>query len=294
MSKCAVIVNRLSGNSRRFSRETLLAAFGKGFETDFVEINEETVLDDLTEYDRLVICGGDGTLNSVLNCAHSPSAEKIYCPSGTLNELATGNSNKDDYLLHEVGMVGDRLFAYVCACGIFTSLGYVVKNSNKRRYKWLAYLWKVAKLYRIEDIRATFRTASHEESGVYTLIMAIDSPKCFGFRFNCMYRLDDGKLHLLAIRAPKRKKLLGAIRVFFPLFRAFFIGFKHEYRSKNMFFVPFDDINIELEQKTDFCLDGERYPLESSFCVKVHRLPSPLRILLPRTVKKLAKGEYSL
>lgn len=289
MKKCIVIINEMSGNSARVDVSKLIAAFGNGFEVDTMKIVEETVLSDFSDYDRIVLCGGDGTLNSIMNCKKKKGAEIFYCPFGTLNELATGNSNKKNYLVNDAGQAGNRIFSYVFACGIFTSLGYIVKNKNKKKYKVFAYLSKVVSQYKICRINAKLNLDGKPDSGEYTLIMAIDSPKCFGFNFNRMFKLDDGLLHLLTIKAPKHNGLLGKIEVFFPLFRAFFIGFKKPYRSKHMFFGEFKHLNIELDQKVDFCADGEKVEMDGAFDVKPILLDNKIHVIAQSEIEKMLR-----
>lgn len=288
MKKCIVIVNELSGNSQHVSFYNLAKVFGEGYDVDTLSILESTVIPDLTEYDRIVLCGGDGTLNTVINCKKKDDAEMYYCPFGTLNELATGNSQDKSYVLHDAGQAGDRFFSYVFACGIFTPLGYVVKNKSKKKYKALAYLSKVIGQYKVCRIGAKLTVDGREEEGDYTLIMAIDSPKCFGFKFNKMFKFDDGLLHLLTIKSPKHRGLLGKIEVFFPLFRAFFIGFKKPYQSKNMRFCEFKDANITLKEETAFCADGEKAVMSGSFDIKPIMLDNPLHIIAGSEIKKMA------
>ena len=141
--KCIIIINELAGNSRKINAEALKAVFGQGFDVYTFAIKQQTVLTDFSEYDRIVLCGGDGTLNGILNCLTMCGAEIIYCPSGTLNELATGNSNEEQYVLRDAGQADNKLFSYVFACGIFTPLGYIVKSSSKKKFKMFAYLAKV-------------------------------------------------------------------------------------------------------------------------------------------------------
>jgi len=294
MKKCIIIINDMSGNSARIDDSKLKAVFGNGFEVDFLHLTKRTVLSDFSAYDRLVLCGGDGTLNGIMNCEKKPSAEIFYCPYGTLNELATGNSQDKDYLLRDAGRAGKKLFSYVFACGIFTPLGYIVDNKQKQRFKVFAYLSKVVSQYKICDIQAKLTVDGKENDGVYTLIMAIDSPKCFGFSFNKMFKQDDGLLHVLAIKTPKRHGLLGAIKVFFPLFRAFFIGFRKPYRSKNMFFDKCSKINVDLKQEVAFCADGEKVMMNGSFDIEPIRLATPIRIIAQSEIEKMAKQNGAL
>lgn len=289
MKKCIVIINDMSGNSARVDDRKLAAVFGHGYETEFLHIKRHTVLSDFSDYDRLVLCGGDGTLNTIINCKKKDGAEIFYCPYGTLNELATGNSQAKDYLLRDIGHAGNKLFSYVFACGIFTPLGYIVSNKNKQKFKVFAYLTKVVGQYKIHKINAKLSIDGKDEEGTYTLIMAIDSPKCFGFNFNRMFKLDDGLLHVLTIKAPKHRGLLGKIRVFFPLFRAFFIGFNKPYRSKTMFFGECKSLNIDLSEKVDFCSDGEKVVMDGGFDVEPVRLSSPIRIIAQSKVEAMAR-----
>ncbi|MCM1305878.1 MAG: hypothetical protein NC037_00340 [Bacteroides sp.] len=288
--KCIIIVNELSGNSRNIDAESLKKVFGNGFDVYTFTIKQQTVLTDFSEYDRIVLCGGDGTLNGILNCQTMCGAEIIYCPSGTLNELATGNSKEEQYILRDAGQADDKLFSYVFACGIFTPLGYIVKSSSKKKFKIFAYISKVVSQYKLYDIDAKLTADGDENDGKYALIMAIDSPKCFGLKFNKMYKFDDGLLHLLTIKTPKHRGLLGKIELFFPLFRAFFIGFKKPYRSKKMFFDKFEHLNVVLRQETDFCSDGEKVTMNGIFDVAPIRLKNPIHVISQRQVAKMAKS----
>lgn len=287
MKKCIIIINELSGNSKRINAEMLKKVFGEGFEVYTFSIKQKTVLTDFSEYDRIVVCGGDGTLNGLMNCKKKESAEIIYCPSGTLNELATGNSKQDRYILHDAGLADKKLFSYVFACGMFTPLGYIVKTKDKKAFKSLAYIARVVGQYKLYNIGARLDIDGYTDEGEYSLIMAIDSPKCFGLKFNRMFRFDDGLLHVLTIRSPKHRGLLGKIEVFFPLFRAFFIGFKKPYRSKNMFFDKCSHLNISLRDETDFCTDGEKVTMNGKFDVLPVRLKNPVTIISQREVIKI-------
>lgn len=100
----------------------------------------------------------------------------------------------------------------------------------------LAYLLRVVREYKVWNIGARVTADGDVYTGNYTLIMAIDSMRCFGFRFNRLYEPDDGKVHLLLVRSPGKDNFVNRVRIFFPLFRAFFIGFGKEKHGKDITF----------------------------------------------------------
>ena len=272
--KCAIIVNSLSGNSMLVDVKGLTEVFGE--DADIIYIKEDTVLKDLSAYQRIVACGGDGTLNSVINCKLSPSAQLFYLPYGTFNE-SQHNATQSPRLT-ELGKIGKRYFSYVCAAGIFTPLGYTVSPEKKKRYKRWAYFSKILKEYRVHRIKAQFSLDGKSFEGEYALLMAIDSQRCFGFKFNKMYRQNDGLLHFLAIKAPSKNGFLGAVQLFFPLFRTFFVGFNKPHFSKNIIFCPVKSVQLNVE-RTDFNVDGEKITVEGKTEIKVSHCRYKLEIV---------------
>jgi diacylglycerol kinase family enzyme len=294
MRNCAIIVNTLSGNSVKVDMLKLKSVFAANRDVDIIQIEEQTVLGSLENYDRIVICGGDGTVNSVLNCPRRFDAQLFYCPFGTMNEFGTEKGDNDVFQIDNVNRIGERYFTYVFAAGIFTPLGYIVKTENKKTFKALAYIFKVVGQYKIHSIDAAIETNGFSESGRYTLIMAIDSPRCFGFKFNKCYRRNDGGFHLLTVKTPKHKGLLGKIEVFFPLFRAFFIGFSKEYSSKNMRFFATNKLSLSLKDKTDFCMDGEKYQADGVVKLETKTLNAPITVVSKKTVNRLYARKQTL
>ena len=283
--KCLIIINRLSGNGKKADENILRQTFGKGFDTHVFYVKKNTPTPDLLPYDRIVACGGDGTLNRLVNNKTKQGAQVFYCPYGTLNEVATGKTNT----LSDVCVANDKKFAYVLATGIFTPLGYRTKDSHKQKFKAFAYLLNVVKHYKIAHIPAEITQDGNTTNGTYTLILAIDSPKCFGFKFNKAYAHDDNKMHLLLIKSPKRKNIFGKVKIFFPLFRAFFIGFKKEYHSKNVTFVPFENLAIALTQPTDFCMDGELATFDGKIDVSLCKADTPITVISKDEIEKAFK-----
>lgn len=286
MNDCLLIINTMSGNGDMAHEQELAKVFGNDYIVDTLYVTENTVIPSLSQ-NKVVVCGGDGTLNSILNTPTSLDTEIFYIPYGTLNELSSGDAD-DEFDVYEIGEVNGKRFSYVMACGIFTPLGYVVDEKKKKRFKKLAYIAEVLREYKIHRIKADISVDGVKTTGEYSLIMAIDSPCCFGFKFNKAYRFDDGKMHLLTIKAPKGDGLFAKMKIFFPLFRAFFMGFKKDYKSKNMQFKSFEHANIDIEE-TPFDLDGERMLLGGNLHIGVKRLSSPIKVIKRKKMTDIIK-----
>ena len=128
----------------------------------------------------------------------------------------------------------------------------------------------VFRTYKIHRIKAKFEVDDRGTlEGEYSLIMAINSTRCFGFSFNKRFSHNDGKAQLLLIKSPKRNNFLGKVAIFFPLFRAFFIGFKEERHGRWINFYDFTNLKMTLEGPADFTVDGEKLTLDGENEIKI-------------------------
>lgn len=274
VKKCRLVVNRLSGNVEKYVNvadvKSLLEETYDQVDPVFIDNPKDIKICDVVEgYDALAVCGGDGTLNSAINAIRGKKIDLIYMPCGTLNDtaksmrLAKELSHGDRRIRKvDMGKIGDTMFAYVLAAGTFCEIGYRTKITTKKNVKFLAYLLMVLRTYKVHRIHAKITAGDRTEEGDFTLIMAINASRCFGFRFNKKFCHNNGLSQLLLIKSPKHNGFLGKIEIFFPFFRAFFIGFKKEYSSKNMQFFDFSTAKIGLSEPIDFTVDGEKLTLD--------------------------------
>ena len=221
----------------------------------------------LKGYDSLAVCGGDGTLQLIMQEVYSTQKTIYYFPCGTLNDKGKAEKyNHTENRPHQVtlGMVDNDVFTYVLAGGAFTDIGYSADQKNKQRLGVLAYILRVVKSYQIHRIKCKI---SIDEKGVkkdyvgeFNLVMFIKSPRCFGFKFNHAFDEDDTGGHLLLIRSPKHSGIMGKIEMFFPFFRVFFMGLKNE-KDGAIIFKHIDKARLYLSSQTDFCMDGEKRAL---------------------------------
>lgn len=288
--KCQILINNLSGSCNPQYIERLVMPLAKGCVCSVFHVDEKNHFCK-SDTNRLIVCGGDGTLNRAVNLYDGDDIELVYCPFGTLNEASKGSGKKHKAgILTHCGQLDDgRKFCYVLGCGTFTPLGYSVRNASKRKLKALAYIGGVFKELKVHRTRATITTKDFTLDGEFCLIMALHSAQCFGLRFNRMFQPNKHSLHLLAIKAPRHNGFLGLAEMFFSFFRAFFIGFGKPYHSKKMTFAPITQAKITTQTPTDFCVDGEKWQLPCSFEVKAATLNPRIIVYPKRSLKQAAK-----
>ena len=267
MKKCLIVINLMSGRAARIDRSKLLSRFGAAYDVTFKEIRNDSDEWSAQGFDLVIACGGDGTFNRALNLCSADAVPLIYYGFGTFNECAKAKGAKKgsrEFLrLYEYASVNGRFFGYVAATGTFTPLGYIVPPSEKQKLGIFAYLARVLGEYRVCSVPATVTADGTTFTGNYTLVMAIDSVRCFGFRFNRLYRPDDGKIQLLLIKSPGKDSLLNRARIFFPFFRAFFIGFRREVTTKNVVFRSAKSLTISTRAPETYDIDGDRAELDT-------------------------------
>ena len=286
---CIIVINDMSGGYKSIREEDLIKAFGEGYETTVFHMTHDRPFK-YTEADRIVVCGGDGTFSRMINRYKGKKTEIIYCPCGTLNE--TSKRDKDgtgDFLISDCGEAANKIFSYVLATGTFTPLGYAVDNGTKQKMKAFAYIVNAFRQLKVWRINAEIDCDGEKREGQYSLLMALDSPQCFGLHFNRIFRPNNKKMHLLLVKAPRFNGFFGLAEMFFSFFRAFFIGFKKPYASKKMLFREFSELKIKTDKEYDFCADGEKWTLPTAFSVRSYDLEPAIRVVTNKGVERLIK-----
>lgn len=282
--KCKIVINKTCGSYKTINIEQIATAFATGYDVVYDYIDGDNFVWNVKNIDKLIVCGGDGTLNNAINACKDNKIDIVYCPFGTFNELSKNNKNKE-FSLKRTGNINGRLFSYVVATGTFTPLGYTVDDKKKQRLKVFAYLTKVFHEYKVNEIFADIKVDTHHFNEAFTLIMVIQSKRCFGFKFNKLYKCNADNLHLLLIKSPGKNNIINKIKIFFPFFRAFFIGFKKPVISKNLTFIPFKHLEMKLSNKHDFCIDGEKLCPNSDIVITMDTLSCEVKVIPKQQLK---------
>lgn len=171
------------------------------------------------EYDLIVVCGGDGTLNEVITGLMQSKIQcKLgYIPSGTLNEWSSGlnisrvikDAAKDITTGREVsldiGKFGDKYFSYTASFGAFTAASYSAPQEVKNVLGQAAYVFEgIKSLGAIKPIHLKFACDDREIEGDF-LFGAISNSMSVGgiVKFDdSVVKLNDGLFEVLLIRNP--------------------------------------------------------------------------------------------
>ncbi len=133
-------------------------------------------------YDTIVCCGGDGTLNEVINGALESGKKYTigYIPSGTLNEWSLGLGISKNIekaardilngrpIFLDIGRFGDRYFTYTASFGAFTSASYSASQDVKNILGQAAYFFEgIKSIGNIKPIHMKFSFEEESCEGDY-------------------------------------------------------------------------------------------------------------------------------
>ena len=240
------------------------------------------------EYDRIVVCGGDGTLNEVISGFMQSKLKCTigYIPLGTLNEWSSSlNISRDpltaakniltgEYAQLDIGQFNDKFFTYTASFGAFTKASYATPQKIKNVLGQSAYfLSGITCLADIKTIHLKFKYDDKEIEGDY-LFGAISNSMSVGgvvkFKEN-LVKLNDGLFEVVLIKKPNSM--------------AQFTSIVNGILQKNLNhdgieFFHTKEITVIGGDKVAWTLDGEY----ASGCdtVTITNIPSALHLIVPK------------
>ena len=217
------------------------------------------------EYDEIVVCGGDGTLNEVIT-GLMRSGNKYtlgYIPSGTLNEWSSGlkisrNIKKaaEDIVSGrkiklDIGKFSDKYFSYTASFGAFTDASYSAPQDVKNVLGQAAYFFEgIKSLGNIKPVHLKFTTDGRETEGDFLFGAVSNSMSVGGIvKFDeSAVKLNDGRFEILLIRNPdnilKLQPIIDGI-------------LKRDFNREGLEFFTAENVTVTGGDGLSWTLDGE-------------------------------------
>lgn len=243
------------------------------------------------EFDRIVVCGGDGTLNEVITGVMRSGVKCTlgYIPSGTLNEWSSGlgisrnaataatdiiNGIETDL---DIGQFEDKYFSYTASFGAFTEASYSAPQEIKNVLGQAAYFFEgIKSLGHIKPIHLKFKCDDREIEDDF-LFGAISNSLSVGgiVKFNdSVVKLNDGMFEVLLIKNPT--SILQ--------FQSIVDGILRKDLSRNgIEFFHAREVTVTGGADVPWTLDGEY--AEGKEVVKLKNMSSAIHLVVPQHKK---------
>lgn len=217
------------------------------------------------QYDHVVCCGGDGTLNEVVtglmtHPEHMPTLG--YLPAGTTNDFSKTLKLPADLLKSariavegspspcDLGEFNGRPFVYVAAFGVFSEVSYAIPQSSKNALGHLAYV--LGGIKSLTQLRPYTMKVTHDGEtieGDFIYGMVSDSISVGGFQGIKKedVKLDDGQFEVMLVKNPRTPEELSTI----------LNALMKKKPDGNVIGFQSGDITFECQEQVAWTLDGE-------------------------------------
>lgn len=242
-----------------YVKERLLARFDR---VDFVSTSSANEAKEVAKksssfYDVLVVVGGDGTFNNVINALKDIAKKPIlgYINYGTIGDIGrnfgigTGLKRSIDILVNgeitsfDVGEINGELFAYVCTIGRYSDIAYLTPRRKKRVLGKIAYYNAAVK--EIKE-RKMVHASIEADGGHYEIdtpfLLVLNGINIGGFKVNRYASIQDGQMELFMAKCDLSNGVL-------PLLV-----------NKDRVILRAHEFHIKTDEDMGWCLDGEEGP----------------------------------
>lgn len=241
---------------------------GEGIDKAFDDIDDS--------YEYILLAGGDGTVDSVVNTMKKRNIDLPVgiLPLGTANDFAkflglpTSISKCTDLILEstpkeiDLGMVNDKYFVNVLSTGLFTDVSQKTDVNLKNTIGKLAYYLKgIEQIPSFRKLRMKISTENGEEELDMYLMLVFNGKTAGNFKLATEAKIDDGLLDIIVFKAVSVPELI-------PLFIRVLRG--EVINDHRVEYFQTDKIIIESDEHIVTDIDGEKgpdFPLEVK-CIK--------------------------
>ncbi len=254
----------------------------KGYMIDTFRVGRDVQIKDAffhdySEYNHILIAGGDGTVNNTVNAMKNANVDLpiAILPLGTANDFAGNLGMPKDIeeackqILNsevrniDLGLANDKYFVNILSTGIFTDISHKVNPKMKKSFGKLAYYLRgIQDAYNLKPLGID--VVSHETENLEEkYIMFVFNGKTAG-KINLAYKaeIDDGKFDVILIKA---KGIIKSINILFKILNGTYLDDEdvvEHFKTDELLIHSDEDIFIDIDGEK-----GPKCPVEIT-CIK--------------------------
>lgn len=256
---------------------------------------EEIISSHDGQFNLIVCCGGDGTLNHVIN-AIMKLTHKVpigYFPSGSTNDFAKSLGvprkladncaaiSRGTAFSYDIGQFNQQYFNYIAAFGAFTAVSYQTSQNAKNSLGYPAYLLKSLSVfpesinYRCH-MQIIHDGTADEDDFLFGYVSNSSSIAGISARDLKQIALNDGLFEVLLIKAPDRLTDIAEI------INGLMSG---DFNRQSPYVRLFKTSHVQFisDDRTDWTLDGEYGGKTST--ADIYNLQNAMQIMIPASLR---------
>jgi diacylglycerol kinase (ATP) len=234
-------------------------------------------------YKYILIAGGDGTVDNVVNHMKQLGINLpiAVIPTGTANdfakflgiphevELACEQILTSQVKTIDIGRINDKYFVNVASTGLFTDISQKTSVTLKNTMGKLAYYVKgIEQLPNFKKLKIKVNSKEIEYDGDMYLMLIFNGQTAGNLKFAYKAEVDDGYLDVIIIKA-------GTIKDMVALLIKMLRG-EHLEDAHNLIYFKTDKVYVECHEDLVTDIDGERGP---DFPLVIECIKGGLKIL---------------
>lgn len=233
MKKIKFIYNPMSGNGSIINKLDLIIKNCQEYGYSIVpfrisDINPlENSLDDIEfRYEYIIISGGDGTINRVVNLLKKKNVDLpiSIIPSGTANDFAhiinmpTEISKcikkilRSDVKSVDVGKINDKYFVNIASAGMFTDVSQKIDPTFKQSLGRISYIIKgMEEVVNLTKYNIEVKSKECNYTGEMYLILILNGSTAGNMNFGTSSIIDDGLLDVIIFKSMPIKNAIAVL-----------------------------------------------------------------------------------
>lgn len=265
--KALLLYNTASGRGRINNRVSeITALFSKaGYDvTPQKVVFSKNPFEGYEHIDLVVICGGDGTINFVINALKERNLDPEIgiIPVGTANDFAYALGIKSDITSAaqqiingkvrrvDCGKVNDKYFVNVLSFGVLTTTSQQTSDKEKHIIGRLAYLRTgFVDLLNMHSIPLSIKCNGEEHKFEAVMFLAFNGNSAGQFKLAPKASVDDGKFDILILDYDNKAKTFWNMVSYL---------INHASRAVHHFRTDKLELNCHTDERTD--IDGQPGP----------------------------------